>query len=72
MPFTKLGDTASCHIAATVRDPYPVDAEGHQWVKTDLFKGGVEIKNARAILPKIPGLGIQLDENVLSTIIKTK
>jgi L-alanine-DL-glutamate epimerase-like enolase superfamily enzyme len=31
MPFTKLGDTANCHLAAAIRDPYPIDVEGHQW-----------------------------------------
>ncbi|MCK4819690.1 hypothetical protein KA005_28245, partial [bacterium] len=72
MPFTKLGDTASCHLAATVRDPYPVDAEGHLWFDTDPFKGGLEIKNGRAILPKTPGLGIQLDEEILKTMMRTK
>jgi len=29
MPFTMLGDTALCHLVATARDPYPVDAVGH-------------------------------------------
>ncbi|MEA1965618.1 MAG: mandelate racemase/muconate lactonizing enzyme family protein [Candidatus Aerophobetes bacterium] len=72
MPFTRLGDTANCHLAATIRDPYPVDAEGHLWFTADPFKGGIEIKKGRAILPKTPGLGIQLDEEVLRTIIKTE
>jgi len=72
MPFTKLGDTAICHLAATIRDPYPVDAEGHQWFDANPFKGGIEIKNGRAILPKTPGLGIELDEGILKTITKTR
>ena len=28
IPFTLLGDTAACHLAASLCDPYPVDAEG--------------------------------------------
>ena len=28
-PYTLVGDTACCHIAATARTPYPVDCEGH-------------------------------------------
>ena len=73
MPFTKLGDTASCHLAATVRDPYPVDAEGHLWFdNVSPFKGGIEIKDSRAILPRTSGLGVQLDEDILRTMMKTK
>jgi len=65
MPFTKLGDTAICHLAATIKDPYPVDAEGHLWFEDTPFKGGIEIKNGRAVLPKEPGLGVELDEEKL-------
>jgi L-alanine-DL-glutamate epimerase-like enolase superfamily enzyme len=70
MPFTKLGDTANCHFAATIKDPYPVDAEGHLWFETTPFKGGIEIKNGRAILPKAPGLGLELDEELLRSMTK--
>jgi len=69
MPFTMLGDTALCHLAATVRDPYPVDAEGHLWFETTPFKGGIKIMNGRAILPKDPGLGVELDEKKLATMV---
>lgn len=71
-PFTKLGDTALCHLAATIKDPYPVDAEGHQWFDMDPFEGGIEIRNARATLPRNPGLGIQLREGVLERMMKRK
>ena len=72
MPFTKLGDTAICHLAATIKDPYPVDAEGHLWFQANPFKKGIEIKNARVILPKEPGLGVEIDEEKLRTMTKTK
>jgi len=72
MPFTKLGDTANCHLAATIKDPYPVDAEGHLWFDANPFRGGIEIKNGRAILPKEPGLGVELDEEILKRVIKTE
>ncbi len=72
MPFTKLGDTANCHLAATIKDPYPVDAEGHLWFGANPFRGGIEIKNGRAILPKEAGLGIELDEEILKRVIKTE
>jgi len=72
MPFTKLGDTANCHLAATIKDPYPVDAEGHLWFDANPFRGGIEIKNGRATLPKEPGLGVELDEEILKRVIKTE
>jgi len=46
MPFTKLGDTALCHLAATIRDPYPVDDEGYLWFEITPFTGGIELKMA--------------------------
>ena len=72
MPFTKLGDTANCHLAATIKDPYPVDAEGHLWFDANPFRGGIEIRNGRATLPKEPGLGVELDEEILKRLIKTE
>ena len=72
MPFTKLGDTAICHLAATIKDPYPVDAEGHLWFETTPFEGGIELKDGRALLPKKPGLGVELDERKLRTMVKEK
>jgi len=59
-----------CHLATTIKDPYPVDAEGHLWFDDNLFKVGIQIKNGRAILPETPGLGIELDEEILRTMIE--
>jgi L-alanine-DL-glutamate epimerase-like enolase superfamily enzyme len=69
MPFTKLGDTAMCHLGATIRDPYPVDAEGHLWFETTPFSGGIELRNGRVYLPKTPGLGVELDEAELKKLM---
>ena len=65
MPFTKLGDTAACHLAATLREPYPVDAEGHLWFEDTPFIGGLTIKNGRASINAAPGFGVELDEDKL-------
>jgi len=65
MPFTKLGDTAACHLAATLREPYPVDAEGHLWFEDTPFIGGLTIKNGRASINDAPGFGVELDEDKL-------
>ncbi len=69
MPFTKLGDTAMCHLGATIRDPYPVDAEGHLWFAETPFSGGIEIREGKVHLPDAPGLGVELDEAVLKKLL---
>ncbi len=68
MPFTKLGDAAHCHLAATIRDHYPIDAEGHLWFEKTPFVGGFSINNGRAILGDEPGLGVELDEQALTEL----
>lgn len=64
-PYTLLGDTAVCHIAATTRMAYPVDCEGHVSFLDigvpNYYRGGITIKNARGKLPDVPGLGIDVD-----------
>lgn len=73
-PFTKIGDTALCHFAATLRDPYPVDAEGHLSFLDELdpnfIEGGIAVENGKAKLPDGPGLGIDVDEEMLSAFAK--
>lgn len=61
MPFTKLGDTAHCHLAASLRDPYPVDAEGHLWFQDTPIRGGLELSGGTASIGDAPGLGVELD-----------
>lgn len=61
MPFTKLGDTAHCHLAAALRDHYPVDAEGHLWFADTPIRGGLELSGGKAHISDEPGLGCELD-----------
>jgi L-alanine-DL-glutamate epimerase-like enolase superfamily enzyme len=69
-PYTILGDTACCHIAAVARTPYPVDCEGHVSFldigEPNPFKGGIKLDGARAILPDAPGLGVDVDWTLLA------
>jgi L-alanine-DL-glutamate epimerase-like enolase superfamily enzyme len=69
MPFTKLGDTALCHLGATIRDPYPVDAEGHTWFEETPFSGGIEIRDGLVHLSPAPGYGVELDEAMLERLV---
>jgi L-alanine-DL-glutamate epimerase-like enolase superfamily enzyme len=69
-PYTILGDTALCHIAAIIRTPYPVDCEGHvsflDMGKLNPFRGGIRFDGALARLPEAPGLGVDIDWDVLA------
>jgi len=64
-PYTLVGDTAVCHVAAACRTPYPVDCEGHQsfldWGPEPLARGGVRIEGGLARVPDAPGLGVEVD-----------
>ena len=73
-PFTKIGDTALCHFAATLRDPYPVDAEGHlsflEELEPNFIEGGITVKNGKAKLPDGPGLGVEINEERLNSFLE--
>src|SRR5690606_13125174 len=61
LPLTKLGDTAHRHLAAAVRDPAPLHAEGHLWFRDTPIKGGLEIDGGTARIGDAPGLGAEFD-----------
>ena len=71
-PFTLVGDTACAHIAAIIKDHYPVDCEGHVSFLTlgrdDVFQGGVAFDQGQAIVPVAPGLGVEVDWDVVEGI----
>jgi L-alanine-DL-glutamate epimerase-like enolase superfamily enzyme len=68
-PYTLVGDTACCHIAASIRTHYPVDCEGHvsflDWGPHKFVTGGITIKGGLAHLPDAPGLGVDIDWSAL-------
>lgn len=68
-PYTMIGDTACCHMAAAIRTPYPVDCEGHvsflDWGPHKFVTGGITIKSGTAKLPEAPGLGVDIDWSLL-------
>ncbi len=69
-PYTLLGDTACCHIAAAIRTHYPVDCEGHvsflDLGGEPIFSGGITFSGGRARLPEAPGLGVDVDWGALA------
>ncbi len=64
-PYSIVGDTAGCHIAAAVRTHYPVDCEGHvsflDLGEEQMFEGGIGFSAGRAHLPDRAGLGVGVD-----------
>jgi L-alanine-DL-glutamate epimerase-like enolase superfamily enzyme len=70
-PYSIIGDTASCHIAATVRTAYPVDCEGHVSFLdfgNKAFSGGITFNEGRARLPTAAGLGVDVNWDQLADI----
>lgn len=69
-PYTLIGDTACCHIAAVIRSHYPVDCEGHQSFlslgEEPIMRGGIVIEDGLARLPDAPGLGVEVDFDALA------
>jgi L-alanine-DL-glutamate epimerase-like enolase superfamily enzyme len=69
-PYSLVGDTACCHIAAAIRTHYPVDCEGHVSFldpgEEPLFEGGIRFADGRAHLPDAPGLGVDVDWDALA------
>ncbi len=68
MPFTELGNTMLCHLAATIPTSYPLDAEGHTFFKGSPFRGGLDIHGGQAHLSNAPGFGVEIDEQKLKAM----
>ena len=56
-PLTRLGDTMNCHLAATLRDPYPIDVEGHLWLEESPFRVASRYETGRRESAIRRGLG---------------
>jgi L-alanine-DL-glutamate epimerase-like enolase superfamily enzyme len=69
LPYSKIGDTAMCHLAATIKEPYPGGLDGHTWLRENPVKsGGLTIEDGYAKVSSSPGLGIQLNDDVIEDI----
>jgi L-Ala-D/L-Glu epimerase len=63
--YTGIGAAALFHLAAALHDPYPVDTGEYQVMPNGLVTGGAEMQNGRATLSKAPGLGVEIDDEML-------
>ena len=66
--FTGIGAAALFHLAAALHDPYPVDAGECQIMPKGLVTGGPEVQNGRATLRNAPGLGVEIDDEMLHAL----
>jgi L-alanine-DL-glutamate epimerase-like enolase superfamily enzyme len=68
IPYSRIGETAMCHLAATIRNPYPGAFED-DWLEEDPVRsGGRIIKSGYASIGSSPGLGVELDDSTLREI----
>ena len=63
--YTGIGLAADCHLAAAIRDPFPLDIGKQNCLSPSPVLGGPEIRDGLAKLHNAPGLGVELDEDLL-------
>lgn len=66
--YTGIGVAALFHLAAAVHDPYPIDAGEYQIILNAPVTGGPEMHNGRATLRNAPGLGVEIDDELLHAL----
>lgn len=66
--YSKIGDTAVCHVAANLQFPRIVAVDAHTRFKQDIVhSGGIMIEGGKASIPDLPGLGVELDDDVIAS-----
>ena len=66
--YTGIGLAAHCHLAAALRDPFPLYIGARRRALQSLALGGPEIRDGRAILRDVAGLGVAIDEDLLRSM----
>jgi L-alanine-DL-glutamate epimerase-like enolase superfamily enzyme len=67
--YTGIGMAAHCHLAAALHDSYPIDASGCLFFSESPVAGGPGIRNGHASVANAPGLGVELDEELLQSMV---
>ena len=63
----KLSNTASAHLVLTLKHPTVCGVMQHTRLEKDLVtEGGIEFAEGQVTLPDKPGLGVAVDENLLT------
>jgi L-alanine-DL-glutamate epimerase-like enolase superfamily enzyme len=64
--YSRISDTAVCHVAANLQFCHIVAVDAHTNFKEDIVaSGGVTIEGGKARIPDNPGLGIEIDDTVI-------
>ncbi len=63
--YTGIGAAAAFHLAAALHDPYPVDVGDYQIGPNAPVTGGPDVQSGRVSLRNVPGLGVEIDDEVL-------
>ncbi len=64
--YGRVGDTAALHVAANVQFVHFVACDSHTQFREDIVaSGGMRIEKGRARIPDLPGLGIELDDEMV-------
>lgn len=63
--LTPIGFSAHLHLAATMRDPFPIEIGTEIILQNPLFENSYTISGGKISLKDASGLGITLDENQL-------
>lgn len=66
--FTGIGAAALLHLAAALHDPYPVDIGAYQPMLKGPVIGGPVVQDGRILVGNGPGLGVEIDEDLLRTL----
>jgi L-Ala-D/L-Glu epimerase len=66
--YTGIGAAALLHLAAALHDPYPVDTGEYQTMQKGPVTGGPVVENGWVSLGSAPGLGVEIDEDMLHAL----
>lgn len=67
---TDLGLATSLHLYAAFGIDTPVDLNGRQFVEAPHIARGVEIEGGMATVPDGPGIGIEIDEEIMRRYVR--
>ena len=67
--YTGIGIVAHCHLAAALRDPFPLDIGAQHHLLVSPVVGGPEIHDGHARLRDAAGLGVAIDEDLLRSMV---
>lgn len=71
MPFSLLGDTMLCHLGASIKRHYPLDAQGHTFFAGSPFEGGITLSDGLAKLSDAPGFGVSVSSSFIADGLKS-